>query len=134
MIHQASDKRQLGKSGNGKSYLVETKIISIPSFEKAHRKSRSLSMTNWKVKAQSIIGRKSRSSFKIESSCRSKKVSIRITKTAQFEMGETKMSWLSKTGSARKMMKIVTDASFMKTSGMSNEQLNDFALVSKIRK
>ena len=32
------------------------------------------------------------------------------------------------------MKEKMTDASFMKTSGMSNEQLNDFALVSKIRK
>jgi len=47
------------------------------SFGMAHRKSRSLNKTNWKVKFHSIIGRKEfRSSFKIESSGRSNWISI----------------------------------------------------------
>jgi len=48
-------------------------------------------------------------------------------------MGQTMKSWLLKSESERTMIKIVTDTSSMKTSGMSNGQLKGFALVSKIR-
>jgi hypothetical protein len=89
-------------------------------------------MANWKVKAQSIIGRNSRSSFKIESSGRSKEDFDLNYKTAQHRLGKTMKSWLSESLSERRTVKIVTDTSSIKSSGTMSGQLKGFALVSKI--
>jgi hypothetical protein len=62
LLHQTSDKRQLGKCGNDESYLVETKIISIlpsgrhtekPKFE--HGLLESQSSINYRKKIQKFF-------------------------------------------------------------------------------
>jgi hypothetical protein len=64
-----SDKRQLRKCGNGKSFLVETGTFQ-PNLRDGTLKEPKFELDSLEIKVQSIIGRTPDVLFKIESSGR----------------------------------------------------------------
>ena len=110
LIHQVSDKRQLGKCGNGKVAQLKLEDFN-PIARLAHRKSRSLSKTYWKVKVHSVIERKiPEVLLRLSRQAGVKRVSTSITRLRNQNKGKPETEIPEKVGlkkatSARKKLK-----------------------------